>query len=444
MLPVDFLHDLRFDAIPQSARHQARRCILDLVGVAASGRKTDLSRIVHGFALRQMAASDTGARLIFDGRRASASGAAYAGASTIDAFDAHDGHALTKGHAGVAVLPSILAVADAEGLLGPGGISGAELITLTVIGYEIATRAGIALHRSVSDYHTSGAWNSLACAALGARLMGLDRETTRHALGTAEYHGPRSQMMRCIDHPTMLKDGSGWGALVGVSAAYLARDGFTGAPAITIEADDQRTIWSDLGSRWRIEEQYFKPYPVCRWAQPAVEAAESLLAGASVAPAEIEKVEVETFGHGVRLGTALPASTEAAQYALGFPLAAYLVRRKIGATEVGASGLNDPEIAAMAARIRLSEDPEISARFPAKRYARVRIRTKAGRTLESELTAARGDPDSPLADAEVISKFETLAETLGAKRATAIRDAVLALGEPDRPVGPLADLVLSA
>ena len=53
----------------------------------------------------------------------------------------------------------------------------------------------------------------------------------RHALGIAEFHAPRSQMMRCIDYPTMLKDGSGWGAMAGVSAAYLAADGFTGAPA---------------------------------------------------------------------------------------------------------------------------------------------------------------------------------------------------------------------
>ena len=61
--------------------------------------------------------------------------------------------------------------------------------------------------------------------------MPLDDERLRHAFGIAEYHGPRSQMMRCIDFPTMVKDGSDWGAAVGVSAAYLARDGFTGAPA---------------------------------------------------------------------------------------------------------------------------------------------------------------------------------------------------------------------
>jgi hypothetical protein len=37
--------------------------------------------------------------------------------------------------------------------------------------------------------------------------MGLNRTQTAHAMGIAEYHGPRSQMMRCIDHPTMVKDG---------------------------------------------------------------------------------------------------------------------------------------------------------------------------------------------------------------------------------------------
>ncbi len=267
--PIAFIHRAGFADLPDPVVAQAKRCLLDLVGVAASGRQTELSRIVHRFALAQMGEGiGAGARLIFDGRRASASGAAYAGASTIDAFDAHDGHRLTKGHAGVALLPALLAAMDATARW-----DGRELLTALVVGYEIAIRAGIALHASVSDYHTSGAWNALGCAAILARHLGLDAAQTRHALGIAEYHGPRSQMMRCIDHPTMLKDGSAWGALAGVSAAYLAADGFTGAPAVTLEGLEIAGIWDDLGSRWRILEQYFKPVPVCRWAQPAIEAA---------------------------------------------------------------------------------------------------------------------------------------------------------------------------
>ncbi len=115
---------------------------------------------------------------------------------------------------------------------------------------------------------------------MGARWLKLSEAQTREAIGIAEYHGPRSQIMRVVDHPTMVKDGSGWGAMAGLSAAYLAADGFTGAPALTWEADAVADIWADVGSRWRILEQYFKAYPVCRWAQPAIEAALTLAARA--------------------------------------------------------------------------------------------------------------------------------------------------------------------
>ena len=134
----------------------------------------------------------------------------------------------------------------------------------------------MALHATAAEYHTSGAWVSLGVAAIGARLLGLDQAATREALGIAEYNGPRSQMMRCIDHPTMIKDGSGWGAMTGVVAACLAREGFTGAPAVTVEDESVAALWGDIGERWRIREQYFKAYPVCRWAQPAMEAAAQL------------------------------------------------------------------------------------------------------------------------------------------------------------------------
>lgn len=421
--PIDFIHGLSFAQLPPEVVHQARRCLVDLVGVAISGRQTELSRIAHDFAVDHLGAGRKGSRLLFDGRWVSAAGAAFAGATTIDSFDAHDGHALTKGHAGVAILPALLAVADAEGMLQEGALDGEALLTCLVLGYEIATRAGIALHASACDYHTSGAWNALGCAAVAARLLGLDRERTRHALGIAEYHGPRSQMMRCIDHPTMIKDGSGWGALAGVSAAYLAQDGFTGAPAITLEAPDQAAIWADLGERWLILDQYFKPWPICRWAQPAIEAASRLMSEHALAASDIESIEVETFHEAVRLGAQLPATTEAAQYAIGFPLAAYIVRGRLGADEIGADGLADPAIANMLRRIGLVEASEFSRRFPAERLARLRIVLKSGRIAVSEVMTARGDRERPLSDTDILAKFSFSAAILGSKRSAALREA---------------------
>ncbi|WP_210250171.1 MmgE/PrpD family protein, partial [Microvirga aerophila] len=88
---ISFIHRLSYADLPNPVIAQAKRCLLDLIGVAASGRQPELSRIVHRFAVSQKGASGTEVRLLFDGRRASPAGAAYADASTIDAFDAHDG-----------------------------------------------------------------------------------------------------------------------------------------------------------------------------------------------------------------------------------------------------------------------------------------------------------------------------------------------------------------
>src|SRR4051812_14418408 len=190
---ADFARELAFEELPDDVVAQALRCLRDLIGVAAAGSTTPAAAIANAYAATQLCGRDRDARILLDGRRAGLAGAAFAGATTIDAVDAHDGHVLTKGHAGVAILPALLALID-------GGVAsdmdGREFVTCLVLGYEIATRGGIALHASVDDYHCSGAWNSLACAAVAARVMRFDAERTRHALGIAEYFGPRGQILR--------------------------------------------------------------------------------------------------------------------------------------------------------------------------------------------------------------------------------------------------------
>ena len=416
---------LQLDAMPADVVAQAQRCVLDLIGVAAGGARTPAASIVNAYAASHMTSRASEARLLFDGRRASRAGAAFAGATTIDALDAHDGHVLTKGHAGVAVLPALLAAID-----GGAACDGAEFLTCVVLGYEIGTRAGIALHTSVPDYHCSGAWNALACAAIVARLLRLDAMRLREALGIAEYAGPRGQILRVCAHPTMLKDGSSWGAHAGVTAALLANDGFTGAPALTIENDEVLALWSDLGQRWRIREQYFKAYPVCRWAQPAIEAALALKREHGFDVADVDRVGIESFREAIDLGSQCPspATTDEAQYSLPYGVAAALAFERVGAEEVNTGALRDPRVARLLDRIALTEDAEFSRRFPAERWARLRLTLTDGRTLVSEPARARGNPENPLTDDELRDKYFALAgPVLGTVRATRIADAVAAL-----------------
>ncbi|MGB0504663.1 MAG: MmgE/PrpD family protein [Pikeienuella sp.] len=416
--PVDFLHDVTFGDIPAEPLVGAHRSILDLIGVAAAGSQTALSRIIRDHAAGHFGAGGASAPMIFDGRAVSPQGAALAGGMTIDSIDAHDGYKPAKGHIGCGVLPALLAFAAAEGVT-----DGQEFIASFVVGYEMAARLSVALHGTVSDYHTSGAWIAVACAGIGSRIMGLDALQTRHAMGIAEYHGPRSQMMRCIDHPTMLKDGSGWGAMAGVSAAYLARDGFTGAPALTVEYAPE--YWKDLGNNWLTHVQYFKPSPVCRWAQPPTEAVRTLRAEHSLTSEMVERIEVSTFHEAVRLATRRPETTEQAQYSLPYPVAAAMVRGQVGPAEVAPEAFDDPEIQRLADGMELIESGAFNEPFPLHRIAEVTLVLKSGERISSGPTEARGDPEDPLLMEELEQKYHAYADpVLGSARAGRVQNAV--------------------
>jgi 2-methylcitrate dehydratase PrpD len=362
------------------------------------------ARIARDHAAKRYGAAQQAVPMLFDGRAVSPPGFAFSGAIAIDAVDGHDGHQSCKGHAGAALLPALLAE------LGPSPeIAMDEVLTHLVVGYEIALRAGLSLHASVADYHSSGAWNSLGCAAMLGRIRKLPDGKLRHALGIAEYYGPRAQMMRAIDHPSMVKDSSGWGALVGVTAADLAEDGFTGAPAITCENPDLARFWSDLGQRWRMLEMNFKAYPVCRWSQPPIEAITSLKAEHNFRPEDISGIEVCTFHEATRLATTRPQDSDEVQYSLPVSVALSLFFPSLLPRYLEPEVFNRPEVLALADRVTFSEVDAYNAAFPDERYAHVVLGITDGRRLKSHPHVARGNHDNPLTDRELLEKFSAYA-----------------------------------
>ena len=436
-----FVLETHASEIPPKTRRLALILLLDTLGVCAAAGRMEASAIASAYAVRQFGtgADAPGARLPFDGRWVSIAGAAYASASRTDNLDGHDGFAPAKGHAGVALVPTLLAFAQSIDRL-----NGEEALTSLVIGYEIACRAALALHGTVADYHTSGAWNALGVVALGGRLRGLDRPRLRQALGIAEYHGPRSQMMREIDNPTMLHDGSGWGALAGASAVFLAEDGFTGAPAITAEADPVAHLWADLGRRWYTDEQYVKPYPVCRWAHAPIDGALRLRGEHDLAVDDIAEVRINTFHEAARLAAGMPESSPKAQYSLAFPVAAALARGRVGVEEVTGAALADPLIERLVRRTTVTEDARHQDRFPDGRWADLTLVLEDGRRLASGDIDARGGPAAPLSEAEIVEKFKAFATpAIGEARVAELVAEIGALDGADVDFTDLIDRLIS-
>jgi len=424
MTPLDLIHRLSFDGLPAHVRQRAEMCLLDLIGIAAGGTGTRASAITRGFAAVAFGGTSP---MIFDARTASPAGVALAGAMTIDALDGHDGYNPAKGHIGCNLFPAAFALASPE-------TAGTEFMAGIAMGYEFGARVSAAQHATAPDYHTSGSWGATVAAAAGARLLGLSAEQTRHALGIAEYYGPRSQMMRCIDHPTMVKDGSGWGCMTGVSAALMAQAGFTGAPAVTVE--EVPAFWGDIGSRWLIMEQYFKPYPVCRWAQAPIEGLLALVREHGLNSQMVERIEVETFHESVKLATSRPTSTDEAQYSTSFPCAVALVKGGIAPADIADDALNDPEILRLSEGMVMRENDEANAVFPGKRLARVTLILRDGRRLDGGWSTPRWDATEPPSEAELRAKFHGIADPLlGRVRADAIEIALHEL--PKTTLAPL-------
>jgi len=212
-------------------------------------------------------------------------------------------------------------------------------------------------------------------------------------------------------------------------------------PAITVEADEVASYWADLGSRWLIMEQGFKPHAVCWWAQPAIEGTLNILRQHSLAPAEIAGIEVKTFEKATRLAHPRPATTEEAQYSLPYPVAAAVLAWAdrgtkgwdgVGPTQLLEDNLHNEQVLALAERVRLIEAPDITARFPGRFLARVTVKTNDGRQFESGETTFRGEQDFPFSDDELRAKYRWLAgDILSPERVAAIEAAVFDL--PNQP-----------
>lgn len=419
---VKWALELKYEDIPDAALREAKRAILDTLGTALGAQLLKITSVVNKFTEASFPGS--GARVWFSGLRTSALGAALANGLITDGLDVHDTGHYTKGHAGAAIVPCAFAALN----LAPGPVSGKEFLTAIVAAYEVAYRAGNAMHESVSDYHSSGAWNALGCVIFCARALRMSPEQTVQALGIAEYYGPRSQIMRVVNVPTMLKDGSGQGAFVGLQAALLARAGFTGRCCPIISKKSICALYNDLGKKWRLLKHHvYKKYAVCYWAQPSIAGTISAMAKHNISPADVEAITCHTFKEATGLQQDIPTNTEQAQYCILYPIAAAAYYGKVGPKEVDGKALAEPKVLELAKRVKIvvdtkltseSGDPDLkegSASMTAN-AARVEVRTKDGKTYQGDISRVPwdrlvGEPEPT--DEEIVKKFKWLGGEAG-------------------------------
>src|SRR5262249_47235521 len=137
----------------------------------------------------------------------------------------------------------------------------------------------------------------------------------------------------------------------------------------------------------------------------------------------------------------MPETTAVAQYAISFPVAAALVHGRLGVAEITGKGVDDPDIRRLLRATTIHESPEYSARFPVGRWGGVVLTLADGRRPASGARDARGGPENPLREDEILAKFHDYAgPTIGASRASALADAVRRLVDPGSDFAPVLEL----
>ena len=434
---ICFTLDTRWQDVPKKVQHQTKRCLLDTLGALLAGAKTPVGRMMANVAAIQYGGSE--ATILTDGRKVSAAGAALANGFAGNALDIDDGYRMTKGHPGACALPPMLAAAE---ITSP--CNGEQFLTGLLVAYELGIRAGLIRHATYDIYHSSGSWGAVAGAAAVGRMIGLTPEKLFHAMGSAEYHAPIAPMMKGIATPSMGKDSIGWGCMVGVMSAIMARDGFTGITPLFDDTPDPEWV-ENLGHSWEILNLYFKPYAACRWGQPAVAGALSIIGKNRIDPDQIKDIRVKTFAAAARLPSDHPKNTEEAQYHLAFPVAAAILDGEVGPVQVLPPRLDDRRLLQLMDLVTTEVTPEYETAFPRKTIAEVSITMTDDITYNSGPVEAIWEPPDTLPDDKALEKkFLWLAgPAIGKDKAEALASLIWEF-EKCQSIAPLMALCASS
>lgn len=434
-LLADYAVTTRITDLPLEVIDHARVVLLDTIGVILGG-----SRELEASALADRLGRQNGGPSTIIGHTLSTSpvNAALANGTAGTWLDYDSGHRpppgkplLPAAHPPVHVVPATLAVGEAM------AASGAEVLVALVVGYEAGSRIGMA-SRVRGQIHPHGTHHNVGAAVAAARLKVFDRERMESTIGLAAHLSLMPSFENAYQGCTVRNTYAGVGAAAGILATQLAAAGFTPESnaigsiygGVLSPWLDPARITEDLGQRFEITQGFIKPYPTCRFAHPAVEAAEALVRRYHITPEEIDTVEVRTFDWAATLEDPSPRTGLGAKFSIPWAVACMLVRKSAGPQEFKEEALADTEVRAVAARLRVREDPEYTSMTPAKRPASVIVRTKKRGILSWEVERSAGGPDAPWPLEKVQEKFRSLADpVIGPEKALAVIDAVTELHE---------------
>jgi len=410
-----FAANLRFEDIPQQVLRRTQELFLDWFASALAGKGGRPIEAIEHFA-RQMGCGASGRSEVLTTRRLTTPMyAAMVNAAASHFVEQDDVHCGSVFHPATVVFPPVVAVAQDL------GASGRDLLTASVAGYEVGIRVGEFLGRSHYEiFHTTGTAGALAAAAATGNLLHLDPAQMLDAFGSAGTQAAGLwEFLRDAADSKQLHTSKA--AVNGLMAAYLAKEGFTGAKQILegqrgmaagMSRDAKPEKLTDrLGQRWATAETSFKWHASCRHTHPAADALLEILAMHHLGPEQIAEITAHVHQGAIDVLGALanPQSVHQAKFSMGTVLALLAIFGSAGVKDFD-DHFRDPRVVAFRQRVKMVRDDEVDRAYPARWIGKVTVTTTDGRTLHGRVDEPKGDPGNTLSRRELEQKALRLAE----------------------------------
>jgi 2-methylcitrate dehydratase PrpD len=418
-----FASGLGFDDLPADVVHEAKRALIDHVGVAAAaadhpsvgallrvserlggtGHHTVIGRpetitmpyaaLVNGFAAHLLDYDDT--------------------------FNPGD----TTVHGSAPVWPVVFALAEA------GRVTGRDAVAAFVAGFETECRLGRAAgdaHYEIG-WHVTGTTGHVGAAAAAGRMLGLPPATLNHALGSA---GTQAAGLKAVYGTDGKPLHAGKAAMDGLLSAVMAAEGITssteimeghrGFLAVMSPNSDPDKLIAGLGEQWHLLANGYKAYPSGSLTHPAIDAVMSLRAQHGFGAADVKRVRATVNTKAATTtGKIDPRTGLDTKFSLVHGVAVALVAPRPRLDHFTDDAAVDAEIAAVRDLIDVVSDAAVG-----KRTAEVGVDLVDGRSVTVRIEANRGTPDNPLTDDELAAKFtDNAAPRLGADGAARLLEA---------------------
>ncbi len=382
-------------AIPCQVVEQAKKCLLDYLGVTIGGLK--YLKVVHP-------------ELI-----AAAPSSAFLNGFAAHALELDDGHRHGMIHLGTSIVSAVLDVAVKENLKADDVLHG------IVMGYEVAVRCARSIQpgHKVRGYHVSGTCGTIGSAMGIAFASNYNKEQLKSTLACAVSSA--AGVLEIQEQASELKPyNTARAAYDGILAAQIGKLALPGPDDIlggkrgffsALTDTPKPEFLTDFKEKgFCIEGIYQKVHAACRHCHPAIDATLDMRNDLNLKPEQIEKIEVHTY----KLAVGSHDHTQimgisSAKLSTPYAVALAIVKGSCGYADYNEDNLNDYWIKNLTCKVSVIEDENLTDQSPAVRGARVVIYLKNGEEYEAPCLYPKGEPEHPLTQEELESKFRGLA-----------------------------------